>query len=113
MTTQVHKSTGSGRKGPRAGPRGKAGSAHVAKMETRLTQWGAKLDALVAKAEKAGTEAKVDYRKRVRDLKAKYQVAQSRVDQLRAASSEKWDTLKDGAESAWNELEAAFKKLRH
>lgn len=28
---------------------------HVGKMETQLKQWGARLDQIVAKAEKAGT----------------------------------------------------------
>ena len=84
---------------------------HVGKMETQLGQWGAKLDELVAKAEEAGTEAKSDYRKHIDDLKAKHQVAQAKLDELRAAGSEEWETFKVGVESACNELEAAFKKL--
>jgi histidinol dehydrogenase len=80
-------------------------------METRLEQYGAKLDRLVAKAKEAGAEARTDYRKRIDDLKAKYRVSQSKLDDLRAAGSERWDTVKAGVESAWAELEAAFKKL--
>ena len=87
--------------------------AHVGKMETQLRQWGAKLDELVVKAEGAGTEAKADYRKRIDDLKAKHQVAQAKLDELKAAGSEKWETLKAGVESAWNELDVAFKKLKN
>jgi hypothetical protein len=87
--------------------------AHVGKMEKQLRQWGAQLDELVAKAEGAGTEAKVDYRKCIDDLKAKHQVAQSKLDELKAAGSEKWETLKTGVESAWNELDVAFKKLKN
>jgi hypothetical protein len=85
--------------------------AHIGKMETQLKQWGAKLDELVAKAERAGTEAKIDYRKRIDDLKSKHKAAQSKLDELRAGGSEKWETLKAGVESAWNELEVAFKKM--
>jgi hypothetical protein len=85
---------------------------HVGKMEAELRQWGAKLDELVAKAEKAGTEMKIDQRKRIDDLKAKYQVAQSKLGELKAAGSEKWATLKTGVESAWKDLEAAFKKMK-
>jgi histidinol dehydrogenase len=80
-------------------------------MERRLEQFGAKLDRLVAKAKEAGAEARTDYRKRIDDLKAKYRVSQSKLDDLRAAGSERWDTVKAGVESAWAELEAAFKKL--
>ena len=51
---------------------------HVGKMEAQLKQWGAKLDELVARAEEVSAEAKIERRKRIEDLKAKYQAAQSR-----------------------------------
>jgi len=31
---------------------------------------------------------------------------------LKAAGSEKWDTFTTGVETAWSDLEAAFKKLK-
>ena len=86
---------------------------HVGKLETQLKQWGAKLDEFVAKADKAGTMARIDNRKRIDDLKAKVHAAQAKLDEVKAAGSEKWDTLKTGVESAWNELELAFKKLKN
>jgi hypothetical protein len=55
---------------------------------------------------------KIDQRRRIDDLKAKYQVAQSKLCELKAAGSEKWATLKTGVESAWKDLEAAFKKMK-
>ena len=90
-----------------------ATEGHVGKMEAELRQWGAKLDELVAKAEKAGAEVKIDQRRRIDDLKAKVQAAQSKLDEVRTAGSERWETLKTGVESAWSELELAFKKLRN
>jgi histidinol dehydrogenase len=87
--------------------------AHVGKMEKQLKQWGAKLDELMAEAEKAGTEAKVDYRKRIDELKSKHQAAQLKLDELKAAGSEKWETLKTGVEKAWNDLDVAFKKMKN
>jgi hypothetical protein len=86
---------------------------HVGKMEAELRQWGAKLDELVAKVEKAGADVKIEQRKRLDDLKAKYQVAQAKVCEVKAAGSEKWATLKTGVESAWKDLEAAFKKMKN
>jgi hypothetical protein len=82
-------------------------------MEMRLRQWGARIDRIVAKAEEAGSEANVERRRRVDELKAKYQAAQSKFSEFRAAGSEKWDTFKTGVETAWNDLEAAFKKLKN
>jgi hypothetical protein len=86
-------------------------AANVGKMEAELRQWGVKLDKLMAKAEAAGTEVKSDYRKGVEDLKGKYKVAQSKFTESKAAGGAKWGILKTGLEAAWNDLEAAFKKM--
>ena len=86
---------------------------HVGKLETQLKHWGAKLDEFVAKADRAGTAARIDNRKRIDDLKAKCQAAQAKLDEVKTAGSEKWETLKTGVESAWAELELAFKELKN
>jgi peptidoglycan hydrolase CwlO-like protein len=83
----------------------------LGKLETQLKQWGVKLDEFVAKADRAGTAARIDNRKRIDELKAKVKVAQAKLDEVKTAGSEKWETLKAGVESAWNDLEIAFKKL--
>lgn len=87
--------------------------AHVGKMEAQLAKYGAKLDQLAVKAEKAGADAKSDYRKRVDELKSKHQAAQLKLGELKAAGSDKWQTLKAGVQSAWNELDVAFKKMKN
>ena len=84
---------------------------NAGKMETQLRNWGVKLDKVMARAEAAGTGVKIDYRQGLDDLKAKYKVAQSKFDEYRAAGSAKWGILKTGLETAWNDLESAFKKL--
>ena len=84
---------------------------HVGTMEKQFKQWGAKLDEFVAKAEKAGSDAKLDYQLLVDEMKAKHEVARSKLEALRAATSDEWDTARAGVESAWKELEVAFKKL--
>jgi len=83
----------------------------VGKLETQLKQWGAKLDEFVAKADRAGTAARIDNRRRIEELKAKVKAAQAKLDEVKTAGSEKWETLKAGVESAWKDLEIAFKKL--
>jgi len=82
-------------------------------MEEQLKNWGARLDHLVAKVEKAGEEVNSERRKRVDALKTKYAAAQAKLSELKTAGSEKWDTLKTGVESAWSDLEAAFKKMKN
>jgi hypothetical protein len=80
-------------------------------MEADLRRWGAKLDQLMAQADAAGGEAHTDYRKRVDDMQVKYEAAQDRLAELKAAGRGKWQFLQGGVESAWAELEAAFRKL--
>jgi hypothetical protein len=85
--------------------------AQIGKMEKQLQQWGAKLDDLNEKITAAGDKAKADERQLVLELRAKQQRAQQKLDELKAASGDKWDTFKSGLESAYNELESTFKKL--
>jgi hypothetical protein len=85
--------------------------ADVGKMEAELETWGARLDKLMAKADPAGTEAKIDYRSRLDDLTAKYRTAETRLEELKAAGTRKWETFQSGIENAWSELEIAFTKL--
>lgn len=86
--------------------------AKIGKMERQLSQWGAKLDTLVDKAEAAGADVKIEYRHLIDDLIVKHERAQSKLDEFRAAGADKWDILKEGVEAAWGELEAAFENLK-
>jgi hypothetical protein len=84
---------------------------HVGKMEAELQQWGTRLDNLLAMADVVGTTARIDYRKRLDDLKAKYDAAEARLIELKTAGSGTWDSYKGGVETAWSELAKAFTKL--
>lgn len=84
----------------------------VGRIETRLRQLGTRLDRLVAKADKAGSEVKLDYRKQIDNAKDKHAVVQEKLGAFRAANGQKWDNFKGGVESAWHDLENAFKALK-
>jgi polyhydroxyalkanoate synthesis regulator phasin len=84
--------------------------AYVGKMQMQLKLFGAKLKEIVAKTDEAGTEENIDHQTRIDDLKAKYQAAQSKLDELMTAGIEKWESLKAGVESVWNELEIVFEQ---
>ncbi len=84
----------------------------VGRIETRLRQLGAKLDRLVTKADEAGAEVKVDYRKQIDHIKDKHAVVQSKLNAFRAANGQKWDNFRGGVENAWHDLENAFKALK-
>jgi uncharacterized membrane protein len=83
----------------------------VGNMEAELMRWSAKLEELRAKTPAAGSEAKFDYRKRVDDMREKYEAAEQKLRELKTAGSAEWDTFRGGVESAWSELADAYRKL--
>jgi len=83
----------------------------MTKLEDQLKSWGAKLNELAAKVDAAGREGKDDARRRLADMKAKVKVAQSKLEEAKAAGGDKWDKFKSGIESSWKELESSFQKL--
>jgi hypothetical protein len=86
--------------------------AHLGKMETRLREWGVRLDELIARADQAGTIAQAEYHQGVDDMKVKFRTAQARINDLKTAGDDKWETFKTGMEIAWKDLEVTFKKLK-
>jgi hypothetical protein len=80
--------------------------AYVAKMEAQLSEWGAKLKEMKAKAEKATAQGRVDYQQRLEKAKTqeKHDQARRKLDELKAAGEDRWEALKAGLEGAWKEL---------
>jgi len=87
------------------------GDAELGNMEAELMRWSAKLEELRAKTPASGSEAKFDYRKRVDDMREKYEAAEEKLGELRAAGSAKRELFRGDIESAWSELAAAYRKL--
>jgi len=85
----------------------------VGKIETRLRQLGTKLDKLVAKADEAGADVKAEYRTQIDHIKNRHAVVQTKLTEYRAAGGQKWENFKGGVETAWHDLENAFKALKH
>ncbi len=84
----------------------------VGKIETRLRQLGTRLDRLVAKADEAGTEVKLDYRKRLDHIKDKLAIVHGKLNEFRAAHGRKWDDFRGGIVTAWHDLEKALQALK-
>lgn len=85
--------------------------ASVNRMEERLKLWDAKLDVLMARAEAADAQAKIEHLKCIDDIKQKRTEAQAQIDEFKAAGGEKWGGLKARINALSNDIEAAFKKL--
>jgi uncharacterized protein involved in exopolysaccharide biosynthesis len=84
---------------------------NLPKLEARLDLWRAKAKKAIASGNVSGQQAKINSQKLLDQLNSKLQEAQSKLDEAKAAGSEKWETLKGGVEKTWQELEDGFKKL--
>jgi len=84
--------------------------ATVETMETQLKLWSSKIDRLAAKTQRVGFQARFDTLMHIDELKALRVIAQSKFDEFRAAEGKEQKRLKAGLKSAWNDLDAAFKK---
>ena len=85
--------------------------ANLREMEAELRQWGARLDNLLAMADMVGTGTRIDYRQRLDDAREKYDAAEAKLAELKAAGSGEWESFRGGVENAWSELATTFTRL--
>lgn len=82
--------------------------AYEEKLDAQFEEWNAQIALLKAKADKAKTDARLQYYKNIEALEDKQKEAGSRLQELKASGGEAWEELKTGAEKAWDEVKAAY-----
>jgi len=80
---------------------------YIDKLAAQLKEWSAKVDELESKARLAKADVKADYDNQIKQLKDKQNAAKNKLQELKGASGEAWDTLKAGAETAWTDMKNA------
>ena len=80
-------------------------------MEKQLAQWGARLDELAAKVTKSGQDAVEKERKLVVELRAKRDELAAKLQEAKDSGNERWQTIKSGVVSAYEELETTFESV--
>ncbi|HXY61508.1 MAG TPA: hypothetical protein VEJ22_01120 [Nitrospirota bacterium] len=80
---------------------------YIDKLAAQLKEWSVKIDELESKAHTAKADAKTGYENQIRQLKDKRDAATQKLQELKVASADAWDTLKGGAETAWADLKNA------
>ena len=86
--------------------------AYQEKLEAQIKEWTAKLTELKAKADKAGADAKVQMYQQIDQLRAREEPSQQKLNEIKAASSDTWETLKAGSEKALEEMKKTWESLR-
>jgi len=79
-------------------------------MEAQIAKLHTKIDELKVQAALAKADAKDKYHEQIEVLNDKYEVTRVKLQELKASSGNAWEDIKSGLESAWDELQASFKR---
>jgi uncharacterized coiled-coil DUF342 family protein len=82
------------------------------KMEAQLKEWTARLTELKARADQAGADAKVQLNQQIENLRARKDATQQKLNEIKAASADSWETLKAGTEKALDEMKKTWETMK-
>ena len=80
---------------------------YIDKLAAQLKEWSTKIDEFESKARAAKSDVQAGYENQIRQLREKRDAAQKRLQELKGSSTDAWDTLKAGAETAWADFKNA------
>lgn len=81
--------------------------AYKQKIEAELEVVKAKLAEYKAEAKSAAAEVSIEYTKHVDKLEKMADTINAKLKELEISSEDKWESLKESLESAWNTLTTA------
>lgn len=79
------------------------------KLETQLKQSDAEIAKLREKGSELKDEAKANWEQKMANLETKRDAARVKLAEIGASSAEAWKDVQKGAQSAWDELDQAFR----
>lgn len=79
-------------------------------IEARLEALDAQMVKMQAKADQANAELRANYQEQLRLLAERRETTRLKLNELKQSSEAAWETMKDGVESAFGELQSAFDK---
>jgi len=78
-------------------------------LDTRLKELDAEIAKLRVKGRDLKDKAKADWDQKLADLERKRDAARARLAEVGQSSAEAWKDVRKGAQSAWDELDKAFR----
>ncbi len=85
-------------------------NAFLKRVASTLETLDDEIDRIVAKAEKAGQDAKIRYDEELAVLRMKREAVRAKIEQVRDAGAGRWGTLKGGVQDATDDLKKAIEK---
>jgi len=81
---------------------------YVRDMDKKLDELNVKYEEWKTKALKAEGQAKIDLEKKLDEAKVKHAAAIKKLTELKKASADQWEKVKEGAGSAFDDLKKIF-----
>jgi predicted nucleic acid-binding Zn-ribbon protein len=81
---------------------------YIEKLATELKSWSAEIDVLNTKLETAAADVKAKYHEEIAALKDKERVAEEKIKELQASTSDAWETVKETADTVWHDLKTGL-----
>lgn len=75
------------------------------KYEAQVKAWGAKVDALKARTDKAEAQAKIALAPHVVGVEEKLDAAKDKLDHIGTATDERWNDFRKDADKIWRDFE--------
>ena len=79
---------------------------------SKLDEWNQDIDRLKAKADEAKVEVRTKYQRQVKDLHAKRDRVQQKLQQVKQAGDDAWEELCKGVDAAWSDLRTAVTRAK-
>lgn len=77
---------------------------YIRKMQAKLEEWNADIDALAAKAGEVSADLKIEYAEQIELLKVKQALALQKIEEVQKSGESAWKDLKSGIELAWTAI---------
>jgi hypothetical protein len=87
------------------------GAGFVEQLESRLEQWDAEIERLMARAREAQAELRAEIEEEMRKLRPVREAAEQTLSELRRLGGAALTDIRQGADIAWEELSDALKSL--
>ena len=78
--------------------------AYIQRLKSMLDEWNVEIDRLAEREDKAGSNAKIEYHKKLDELRAKRDDIKIRIDAIQKSGDDAWEDLKFDLESSWEFL---------
>ena len=86
--------------------------AYIQKLKAMLDEWNDEIERMAEKEDKAGPNAKIEYYKKLDELRAKRDDIVARIDAMQKSGEDAWEDLKFDLESSWEFLKDGLSILK-